>query len=153
MANIKLDANSGGSDFDLATSPFSGELGASLLIALRNDIHIPIRDKEFPYRETDATTYEVVARFIFRGTTLSGTPTAAKFIFWAAEAGVSGSVRIYDFTNQKDIAEITGVSNETMAVVTDSSLADLPAGEAIFEIQIKDATGKKVRISEAALIY
>lgn len=120
---------------------------------IRNDIEVAIRSAEFPYRQVDVATYTTLVRFTFRGTTFLMTPRSARFILWAAEAGGAHYARLYDVTNANVIAEVGPFSGETLTVQTDSSLATLPTGEAIFEVQTRDANGKKVNCSGVVLAF
>lgn len=82
------------------------------------------------------TTYNTYRRFAFGGSDNVGTPT--KIVFVACGEGTTASVRIWDSTNSQVIAEITGVTNTypTFQVVTDSTLTNIPTGEAVWELQV-----------------
>lgn len=117
------------------------------------DIRAVIQSLFLPYGQQADNFYVVVASFVFRGTTALGSPVAADFILWHGESGGAGWARIYDVTNANVIAEVGPFSTETPTRQTDSSLTNLPAGEAIFEVQLKAANGKEFRISETVLRY
>jgi hypothetical protein len=59
-----------------------------------------------------------------------------------SRAGTTGSidVRLYDFTNALEIARVT-VSASGKATYTDTTLANLPAAGAIFEVQAQKSAG------------
>lgn len=120
---------------------------------VKDDIEIAIRSQEFPYRQVDTAIYAVLARFTFRGTSVLTTPKQARFILWAAEAGGAHYARLYDVTNANVIAEVGPFSVETITVQTDSSLVNLPTGQAVFEVQTRDANGKKVNCSGVILVF
>jgi len=87
---------------------------------------------------TNSTSYIVASEFIFRGTTVLGTPTTIKAI---CDSTTSGDIKIYDVTNAQTICEKLGVSSATPAIFDLGTLSNLPTGEAIFEIQHrKDST-------------
>lgn len=87
-----------------------------------------------------SSTYEVVRDLIFPGTTAYGTPTAAKIIGFV-DPSTTGQVRLYDVTNKQIIAESATFVNETKAILDFGTLSNLPAGEAIFEIQVVRVSG------------
>ena len=90
------------------------------------------------YWSTNNDTYTTAARFIFRGTTAVGSPTRMKAVVQATTSG-STQLRLYDATNAQTIGEITGItSTSDINIETDSSLTNLPTGEAVFEIQAND---------------
>jgi len=96
------------------------------------------------YVEKGGNTFEVVGNIEFAGTGIS-TPT--EFTIIASRSGSSGSseVRLFDFTNSLQIALI----NYTAAgkqIHVDSSLTNLPAGQAILEVQLRKVTGDNTRI-------
>jgi len=117
------------------------------------DVHISLKRDKADYKETSSTTYTSMAKFIFRGTAVLGTPSAAKFLLWNGESGGSHYARIYDLTNTNVIAEIGPFSGLVPAIQTDSALTNLPAAESIFELQVKDTAGKRLRISDMILAF
>ena len=80
--------------------------------------------------------YEIADRFIFKGTTALGTPTNIKAILHINGA-TDGSIRIYDVTNAQTICELTGFTEANPTIKDLGTLSNLPAGEALFEIQLK----------------
>lgn len=115
--------------------------------------HIGIQGSEFPYFEIADATYAVAARMAFRGSDAVGVPIAVSFILYNGESGGSHYARLYDVTNVQVIAEVGPFSGETPAVQIDSALANIPPAAAVLEAQVRDANGKKVRISGTALIF
>ena len=116
------------------------------------DIHINVGDATNPYFETESAGYVTVAAFFFAGTKCCD-PAGAKFII-----GTTGDaeidVRFQDITNTQTIAELTGQTGSGPTLVGDTSLTNLPAGEAVFEVQIlksAGAGGNKARIYAACL--
>lgn len=128
------------------TSATLAELNALISDAnLKNDIQLSWNGVS-----TAANDYVVAARFIFRGTTLLGTPASMKAAVVLSGAN-PGDIQIFDFTNSLQIVEKTGISNTAVAVVDLGSLSNLPAGEAVFELQIRVPAVGAVSISVFSL--
>lgn len=95
-----------------------------------------------PFRETGSTSYVVFNRFIFAGTTALGTPTKIQIIGQVKQAAKTGSVRVFDLTSGLVIAEtVDGLDTETPKIIDMGTLSNLPTGQAIWEIQLKNSTG------------
>lgn len=106
-----------------------------------------------PYWETENAAYETVGAFTFVGSDCCCKPHVAKFVI-EATGDAEVDVRVQDVTNVQTIAELTGQTGTGPTIKTDSSVANLPAGEAVFELQIKKsagAGGNKARIYELCL--
>jgi hypothetical protein len=84
---------------------------------------------------TSSTSYAVLARFIFLGTTSLGTPTAIKALAFR-DVETTYGIRIYDLTNSNVICELTLQTNITVAIKNMGTLSNLPTGESIFEVQM-----------------
>jgi len=99
-----------------------------------------------PYVEYNSTTWQAAAEFWYNGT---DEVVAQTMNIIASRNGTTGTgtVRVYDVTNNNEIASIT-ITTDTMTIYEDDTLTNLPAAAAIFEIQvIKDAGGSsKVRL-------
>lgn len=104
------------------------------------------------YLKGKDATYEMLSQFFFEGTTAFGTPTTAKIRF-TNKGGITSSVRIYDVTNAQVIAEQTGLDpavEEVFETVNMGALSNLPAAEAIFEVQLRvsaDGGGKETWVA------
>ena len=85
------------------------------------------------YFIADSTSFLVARNMIFPGTG-TVTPTTFKVIARMESGGETGTVRLYGVTNSQVIASLT-LTSATKAIYTDSSLTNLPTGEAIFELQ------------------
>jgi len=83
---------------------------------------------------TNSTSYVIAVHFIFKGTTEMGTPTNIKGIL---DSVSGGNAKIYDVTNSQTICEKTGIIEASPAIVDLGTLSNLPAGEALFELQVK----------------
>jgi hypothetical protein len=119
----------------------------------RNDIHVAMNGENSSFFTVKSATYTIAARVTFLGTNLLGTPSSAKFIARTDTGGGSVDCRIYDVTNGQVIAEYTAITSTTFAIYTDSTLTNLPTGEAVFEIQVRDTGGQNAEISSAAIIW
>ena len=107
--------------------------------------------KSFGALKTDKTTWKLLASFIYDGSTLSGTPENFKILAWNKDAGKTSYIKLYDYTNDNDIAEIT-ITNNTRQIHITNTISNLPTGRAIFEIHGKSQEDrKKVYVSAAAL--
>jgi hypothetical protein len=89
----------------------------------------------------DNVTWTVDCRYLFRGTTKMGTPTNIKVIF-EQTVGVNGQdIRIYDLTNAQVICSVANQSGGPK-IIDMGALSNLPAAEAIFEVQTKSNTAE-----------
>jgi hypothetical protein len=96
-----------------------------------------------PYLEIGDTSYYTMAAFLYDG---SDTYPISELKAVVSKAGSSGTcyLRIYDTTNNNTVAEVTWTSS-SVQIVTDSSLTNVPTGQAIFEIQGKKVGGDNGR--------
>jgi len=92
-------------------------------------------------KETDVFVF--AARFIFRGTTLVGTPATISVCYLVEDATNAASVKIFDATNSLAIAEVGSLVSTTPDIADLGTLSNLPTGAAIFEIQGKLTTDTK----------
>lgn len=86
-----------------------------------------------PALNIDDTSWEIMRSFRFPGTGVV-TPSVFRCIVSRTGTTQQVDVRLYDFTNAQVIAEIT-VTATGKAIYSDTSLQNLPASEAIFEVQ------------------
>lgn len=98
-----------------------------------NDLVYSFKDQ----LKSNKATYEVKATLFFRGTDALGTPTNIKAIAAAEAAAEPGDLKIYDSTNSQTIAELTGISNLTRSIQDMGALTNLPAGESVWEVQLR----------------
>jgi len=80
-------------------------------------------------------TFSFLASCIFRGITLLGIPTAIKLIGYSEDGTEPVTVRIVDVTNGGLIVASVAITNATADIVNMGALANLAAGEALWEIQ------------------
>lgn len=96
------------------------------------------------YIEVGNSTYSTIASVIFPGTDLF-TPSLFKAILSRSNQSGSSAIRIFDYTNNNEIASITWTPNGK-TIYTTSSLLNLPTGPATFEIQARKVSGGKSRV-------
>lgn len=95
-----------------------------------------------PYAQVNSRTLTVVARFIFRGSSVIGTPSSIKAVALVASGTSNGQVLIQDITNNLTIAT-TGatINNLTFGIVTLGTISNVSTGDAIWEVQVNTAAG------------
>ena len=114
--------------------PFSLDFSWSLHSAVGGD----------PALSAKTASYETLVPFIFGGTTRYGSsPTKIYLLAWC-DSGMTFDLKVQDVTNAQTIGEVTGLSNTAAAIVDLGTLSNLPAGQAIFELQFKGSVSNKV---------
>jgi hypothetical protein len=101
-----------------------------------------------PYLERSTTNYIAVARMVFRGTSVMGTPSAIKALYGIRPAGDDAYLRIYDVTNGLVICEAFTTNDDLITMKDLGTLSNLSTAEAIWEIQLK-----KTRVSAVSIYY
>jgi len=103
------------------------------------DIHLSYADyfsSTVPgVRVNEYTSWEKLAHFIFRGTTLLGTPSYVKLIGYVE--GDPIDIRLVDVTNGGNVIASVEISALTETIYDMGTLSNLPTGEAVFEFQGK----------------
>ena len=112
-------------------------------------VSFPLFTDTTDYKEYTGTSWEVVDDFSFDGT---DTRTPTRFEIVGSRDGTSGTAycRLYDYTNSQVIAEISWTATAEDEY-QDTSLQNLPATNAILEIQVKTDGGDSARIHSAGL--
>lgn len=104
-----------------------------------------------PYIEKNTTSPAAVGNFTFDGTNVA---TPKKFVITGSRDGSSGTAtaRLQDVTNANTIAQIDFTA-AAITSYTDTTLTNLPASSAIFEVQLFKSAGgaSKVRLHSARL--
>lgn len=95
----------------------------------------------FEEKSTSSSSYTVLARFIFPGTTNLGTINNIKIISRRNSDASSYSARVWNFSNATQICEATGLTNTTRAIVNLGTLSNLPSSQSIFEVQLRRVGG------------
>lgn len=86
------------------------------------------------------SSYTVVYRFSYPGSTAAGTIQTVTAI--AYQLGTSTySIRVQDITNGTTIAEATGQTNNTPAIIDLGTISNVPTGAAVFELQQNKTAG------------
>jgi len=108
------------------------------------------------YVQHTQSTWATVGSMIFMGQNVF-TIESFRVIAWLGSDKLTGYVRVYDFTNNNEIAQITisgsGPGALDKYMYTTNDLSNLPDDAAIFEFQIRvEGTGaKNIRMSYASL--
>lgn len=117
-----------------------------------NSIIIPIFKHNTHEKTTTSSSWEIQACFIFNGTSAVGTPTSAKASTYVSE-GSSGGIRIYDVTNSQVICSVTNLSNTSLQINDLGTISNLPTGEAVFEVQVKNNGTSSTSINSIILNF
>lgn len=83
----------------------------------------------------NANTYTLLFRFTYRGTNSIQPFTSANVITIKAAGGHTYDLRLFDITNNLQIAQITGQNNTTVQTINISPVSNVPATPAIIELQ------------------
>lgn len=132
-----------------ATHAVSRQFGDGRYIQTRSPIVVMFAGSTDPHFDTNNATYTTAGTFIFGGTTALGTPSAIKAIGHIDPNATSWDFRVIDITNATTIVEKTGNTGTVSEIANAGALSNLPAGEAMFEVQLKRAGG--VAVDEAHL--
>lgn len=104
------------------------------------------------YIQTNSTTYQLVARFIYRGTLEVGSAASCLAGFFMSASGTTGDIRLYDVTGATVIGEMTGISTTDTSEITSLSCANWPSTSSIIEIHLRRTSGNgSVRLSSLSL--
>ncbi len=131
------------------------DIGGGGAMVGNNDILLAWNEKDIPYFKISEVAYTsaMSPAFIFRGSAAIGTPTAMKVIFKVSDATKAQDIRLRDVTNGNTIAEVTGLVNLGQAIVDLGAIANIPAGESIFEVQCQGTSGGESHLYSMALIF
>jgi len=136
-------------------------------LTTRGSVHADIEDSMFysfrfagtysnEYVQHTQSTWATVGAMIFMGQDVF-TIESFSIIAWLGADTLTGYVRVYDFTNNNEIAQITisgsGPGALDKYMYTTNDLSNLPDDAAIFEFQLRvEGTGSKtIRMSYASL--
>jgi len=97
-------------------------------------------------------TYTTMGQFIFSGTDNIDEPTAIKASYFGDSGFSNGGIKIFDFTNSLEIANVTGLSSTVDTIVDLGTLSNVPTGLSIFEVQIDPGSGDKDMTIEAVQV-
>ena len=102
----------------------------------------------FGAAEKDITSsdYKLVYPILFPGTNTM-IPTTIKLLANNSKTSPY-SIKIFDSTNRNDIAEVTGLTNDALAIIDLGAISNLSTDEAIWELQAKiDTNGSRIFIA------
>ena len=109
-------------------------------------------DFVYVHRYNKNTTYRDVALYSYLGKNTIGIPKHIYIIGDAYSTSYPYSVRVYDITNKKVIAEINNLNNTTPEIFDAGVLSNLPDEKAVFSIQIKTTKYNKRAYLECFMI-
>lgn len=122
----------------------SGNVTGTLFGSVFGNIFSPNQikyiDGSYIEQFTLSNTYTKITEFIFNGTDKLGNVAGIYAISRKDPSVASYNVRIVDFTNATQIAERTGLTNESYSVIDLGALGNIPADESVWEIQTKQLT-------------
>lgn len=125
----------------------------------QNDIKNIANDSNFtfytpgpldPYIQVDETTYKTFASFIFRGTDIWIPSSLIAVLSRTKSVGIS-YLRVYDYTNANIVVEVPVTDQNIHLQSALISSANLPAGQAIFELQAYNSAANAGSIQLRAL--
>jgi hypothetical protein len=128
---LKVNDSADGVEFAESTATSSGGRGFSY--------NCPMNDGgSKSYITGGFTDFKTMASIIFHGT--NETPVDSVKIIASTDGNKDtyyGRVRLYDVTNAQEVVDMTFYKDITPAIFTFTDMSNLPAEEAIFDIQIK----------------
>ncbi len=102
------------------------------------------------YVGTATTSYTNIRSFVYDGTGI-WTPKNFSVIASLSKTGATGSARLYDFTNNNEIA-VLNWTNLNKQIITTGSLSNLSTGQSLIELQVSiNANGTDARLHYMAL--
>lgn len=110
-------------------------------------------DYPFSKHETMSGTYEVAHTFPFQGSDNVGPMVSAKVVGGKIDSEPTYDIRLYDATNAKVIAEAAGGSSSYPEILDLGAIANVPTEAAVFEVQIRRASGPSGKRVAVASIY
>lgn len=124
-------------------SPGESGTGQSQTVKSRDlPLQYSFSDNNAPYVETNNASWKIVGSFVFNGTDFVDA-TNFRVIASGSTEPLNGDIRLFDFTNSIQIS-IINITTSNIAVRS-STLTNLPATQAIFEVQTRKNSGGRVR--------
>ena len=117
--------------------------------AARPSIAAALGGHETDHVSTATDTYQTIRSFFYEGTSV-WTPTRFRVIADIGKAGETGYARVYDVTNNLQIAEVS-FTNTVKSVHITTTITNLPTGEALLELQTMGTKKEDVRCYYAEL--
>jgi hypothetical protein len=112
-----------------------------------------------PDTSTSNSEYTSVKVFVYSGKAKTGYPGEIHLIATVDASTTSGSVRLYDLTNRKVVAEMTDITDTTPVILSmPFTKANLPVEKSEFSIQLKcsssiSSTSKKITFHSMLMDY
>jgi len=97
-----------------------------------------------------SSTWAVASIFLFEGSNALGVPSSIKVV--ARQNSTSSDLRVYDVTNSLEIAT-ANFTDTADAIITFGAISNIPAGNAIFELQYKETGTGKIWISSLSVLF
>ena len=155
--------NSTGDSLDIVfTSALSGGEQTTLdsLVASHVPDNSPPRLNFYsfdPKKESiNSTSYSKFGTFKYDGSDVIGAINYIDVVAYKGDSATSYSVRIYDRTNDRVVAEATDLTNTIEEIQSLGTVSNIPTQKAVFEVQAKrvggNGNGRKVYI-EQVIIY
>jgi hypothetical protein len=106
------------------------------------------------FKETNNTTYTTMGCYAFDGSNIAGIPYAIKAVAYVGSVAGTVDIRIYDSTNGATISEVIEIAGSTQTINAMSAPANIPAGQAIFEIQVRtNSSSTKGRLASIVMEF
>ena len=92
---------------------------------------------------TSSSTFQSINTFIYNGTILDNTMSAAICVAQTSNTAATGQVQLIDLTNSMIIATsaVFGPTNSAPIIIDFGVVSNLPTGQSMLEVQIRKLTG------------
>jgi hypothetical protein len=125
-------------------------------VSAANVIALPFTTEKNPYIVAENDNYTKMAEFPYQGSNVTGAPSAIKIIASKSSNATDFSIRIDNGDNGDVICEVTGQTNDQMAIINMGTISNVPTTEAILEIYGKktgSGAGKKGMLSSLLIEF
>jgi hypothetical protein len=114
---------------------------------------------QFIIRNINANGVFAVVRFIFLGSSITGTPTSIRILASRQAAGTLDFLRVQDITNNKTIVSVNNTivpqNTNPTSIIDMGAITDIPTAPAVFEVQVQRTGGTSFNfyLSSLMIIY